>query len=197
MNPSPHMSCDEVETLLPLVADGALDATSEPALFSHVASCQCCQDSLALHDLVGISLSQPTAKPTPRVIRPTWQRYAPAAAAALVLIGVGAIGWQGHGAASGGHGDAKAIASKQPVHAEATPGANAPAAKSAPIPTPPVQVARNEPIDIEVIAVPGSTSSHLHYLVRKGEQVLFIDPAAQERSAQAPSDIQAASYRRY
>ena len=197
MNPAPQMSCDEVEALLPLVADGALDATSEPALFSHVASCPRCQDSLALHDLVGISLSQPTAKPTPRAIRPRWQRYTPVAAAALLLIGVGAVGWQDHEAPPAGHGDAKTLVSKVAFPAANAPGAVAQAAPSAPIPVTPVQVARNEPIEVEVIAVPGSTSAHPHYLVRKGEQVLFIDPAAQEHSAQAPGNAQAASYRRY
>ena len=197
MNQTPEMSCDEVEALLPLVADGALDAASEPALVSHVAGCQRCLDSLALHDLVGISLAQPAAKPAPRMFRPSWQRYAPLAAAALMLVGVGAIVWQDHAAGTDEHGDSGKFASKLPIAAEPAPAANARIAPAAPVPATPTAVACNEPIDIEVIAVPGGTSSQPHYLVRKGDQVLFIDPATQVRSAQAPSDTQAASYRRY
>ena len=191
------MSCEEVESLLPLVADGALDANSEPALFSHVASCQRCQDSLALHDLVGISLSQPTPLPRPRAIRPTWQRFVPLAAAALLLFGLGAMGWQGHEPMPQNNNDSKPITNKQPTKSETAPGAATLAPHAVTVPASPVQMARNEPIDIEVIAVPGSTFSHPHYLVRKGEQILFIDPAIQERSAQAPRDTQAASYHRY
>jgi len=191
------MNCDEVEALLPLVADGALDATSEPALFSHVASCQRCQESLALHDLVGISLSQARALPTLRVIRPAWQRFVPLAAAALLVVGVGVVGWQDREPLPPKTNNSKPLASKQPTKTETAPGAATPAPLAAAVPAIPVQMAGNEPIDIEVIAVPGSTFSHPHYLVRKGEQVLFIDPAAQERSAQAPSDTQAASYHRY
>ncbi len=43
--------------MLPLVADGALDADGDPALFAHLARCQACQDSLARHDLVSLALA--------------------------------------------------------------------------------------------------------------------------------------------
>ncbi|MBN8526572.1 MAG: zf-HC2 domain-containing protein [Planctomycetes bacterium] len=48
------MSCAEAEPLLPLVADGALDPDSDPALFAHLAACPACQRVVALLDLVGL-----------------------------------------------------------------------------------------------------------------------------------------------
>jgi hypothetical protein len=56
------LTCDEVEALLPLVADGSLDETSDPALFAHIARCCPCQDSLARHDLVGLALEHNAAE---------------------------------------------------------------------------------------------------------------------------------------
>jgi anti-sigma factor ChrR (cupin superfamily) len=166
MTAIPQMSCDEVEALLPLVADGTLDATNEPALFSHVASCQRCQDSLALHDLVGISLSQTTAMPAPRVLRPMWRRYAPAAAAAaMLLIGVGALSWPEYQTTP-----ASQVDNPAGLVAKAKPAAVVSDAPAQVAPAPPVQMAHNEPVDVEVMAIPGSTPNHPHYLVRKGEQ---------------------------
>ena len=52
------LSCEEAEALLPLVADSALDADSDPALFAHLARCVICQESLACHDLVALSLTR-------------------------------------------------------------------------------------------------------------------------------------------
>lgn len=56
------MNCEEAGALLPLVADGALDAEADPALFAHLARCCDCQDVLMRHDLVGIALE--TTRPT-------------------------------------------------------------------------------------------------------------------------------------
>jgi hypothetical protein len=54
--PSRALTCEEVEALLPLVADGALDADVDPALFMHLARCCDCQDALMRHDLVTVAL---------------------------------------------------------------------------------------------------------------------------------------------
>ena len=54
--PSRALTCEEVEALLPLVADGALDADADPALFMHLARCCECQDALLRHDLVTVAL---------------------------------------------------------------------------------------------------------------------------------------------
>jgi hypothetical protein len=51
-----EMGCEEAGALLPLVADGALDAEADPALFAHLARCCDCQEALMRHDLVGIAL---------------------------------------------------------------------------------------------------------------------------------------------
>lgn len=58
-------ACEDVESLLPLVADGALDAETEPALFAHLARCCACQEALTQHDLVTIALeaTRPIAMP--------------------------------------------------------------------------------------------------------------------------------------
>lgn len=55
---SRELSCDEVTSLLPLVADGALDAEGDPALFAHLARCCDCQDALMRHDLVSVALER-------------------------------------------------------------------------------------------------------------------------------------------
>lgn len=59
-------TCEDVESLLPLVADGALDAAADPALFAHLARCCTCQEALAHHDLVTIALeaTRPAALPS-------------------------------------------------------------------------------------------------------------------------------------
>ncbi len=100
-------TCDEVEALLPLVADGSLDETSDPALFAHLARCCACQDSLARHDLVELALEKGFAAEVPtagksRLIRFT-PAFASACAASLALAMAG--GWY----AEHRHGEAAAF----------------------------------------------------------------------------------------
>ncbi len=87
MNPDGDR-CPEVEALLPLVADGVIDADQDPELFAHLASCPSCQEALYRHDMVSLSLA--AALPAP-VNRPAaglrWRLVA--AAAALILLGLG------------------------------------------------------------------------------------------------------------
>ena len=174
------MTCDEVEALLPLVADGAIDQAHDPVLFAHLATCERCQESLASHDLVGIALAQRSAvSRTPRILRPTWQRWVPAAAAALVAIGMAGVVATRPGAAT----SAVAAATAKPSRPIAAPTAN-------PITAAPPQ------IEIEVVAVPGSSPDHPHYLVRKGQQVLLVAPASTATEQQAPPDAKQASYER-
>jgi hypothetical protein len=52
------VTCDDVEALLPLVADQVLNEQSDPAVFAHLARCSTCQESLAAHDLITIALEQ-------------------------------------------------------------------------------------------------------------------------------------------
>jgi hypothetical protein len=54
--PTTGLTCDEVEALLPLVADGAIGAEDDPDLFTHLAACPDCQADLALHDLTTLAL---------------------------------------------------------------------------------------------------------------------------------------------
>ena len=93
------LSCDEAEALLPLVADGVLDAETDPALFAHLARCPDCQRSLATHDLIELALA--SAAPEQREPEETL-RWRPlswpmamtggllAAAAVLLLVWLGA-----------------------------------------------------------------------------------------------------------
>lgn len=85
--------------LLPLVADGALDAEADPALFAHLARCNECQDALARLDLVQLALetSRPALSPT----AVPWRRAAarqvflpwPAALAASLAAAAGLWAW--------------------------------------------------------------------------------------------------------
>jgi hypothetical protein len=88
-----HLSCEDVEPLLPLAADGAIDATSDPAVFVHLARCSDCQESLARHDLVTLGLE--CGRSQVCTIRSTGWHYRlpwPAAVAALVALAV-LSGW--------------------------------------------------------------------------------------------------------
>jgi hypothetical protein len=60
---SGDIACEDAEAFLPLVADGALQPEDDPALFAHLASCACCQESLARHDLVSLALAPATRAP--------------------------------------------------------------------------------------------------------------------------------------
>lgn len=89
------MSCEDCEALLPLVADGALDAEGEPALFAHLADCPRCQESLAAHDLVALALGE--APPAPRrdaIAFPLARMWMGMAAALLVAVALAAV-WGG------------------------------------------------------------------------------------------------------
>jgi len=88
-----HLACADAEALLPLVADGTLDAEADAPLFAHLAGCARCQESLARHDLISLALAQPSFVAPSRsrlrlVPRAAW---APLAAAAALLIAFG--GW--------------------------------------------------------------------------------------------------------
>lgn len=188
--PLPTLSCDDVEALLPLVVDGALDAQRDPALFAHLADCDRCQDSLAAHDLIEVDLRQAvTVKPAIR-LRARWPRFVPLTAAALLLIGIGVA------VSAPAAKPAPVVALAAPARAPELVAKTHPAPAVAAAPASPVvasasTVAKAAPIDIEVevVALPGSTPAHPHYLVRRGEQVLLVAPQAAE-----PGDARPASY---
>jgi hypothetical protein len=100
----PEPGCDEVEPLLPLVADGAIDAVADPVVFEHLARCQDCQDSLARHDLVGLSLERGrSGVPTAPSARRSWQYRLPMPVAAAAGLACAALGlWLVPQVASGG-----------------------------------------------------------------------------------------------
>lgn len=141
------LCCEDVEPLLPLIADGALDQRAEPAAFAHLADCPHCQEQLALHDLVGVALtaSAPASalRPRPRLLRFSlpWAIASAACLAALV-----AAGW--------------AVHSNRPLSADDR------------------RLARtDEPRpDTEVITVPGSRPGTVMYVIRRGDQVVVVDP---------------------
>lgn len=88
-------TCAEIEALLPLVADGALDAAADPLLFTHLAECTACQEALAGHDLITLAIGQ-SAATTPRlaVIHLRLPRLVAWASAAALIIGLaGAALW--------------------------------------------------------------------------------------------------------
>lgn len=178
----PFLSCDEVEELLPLVADGTLDEGGDPTLFMHLADCERCQHSLVTHDLIAVSLPRAARLPDLRSIRPWWFRALPVAAAASLLVG----------------GSWLAVASREtaPVAGPvSTPAKAAPVvAATAPKTIAPKPSAHSGSIEVEVevVVLPGSTTAHPHYLVRRGEQVLLVTP--QVAPAEAPSDARPASF---
>lgn len=85
----PELSCDEVEALLPQVADGRLDQDADPVLYEHLARCHACQDALVRHDLIAVALerSRPALVRTSRSL--VFRLPLPLAAAATLLFGAG------------------------------------------------------------------------------------------------------------
>ena len=183
----PTLSCDEVEALLPLVADGTLDDAGDPTLFLHLADCDRCQQSLVTHDLIAVSLPRAARLPEPRILRPWWQRALPAAAAASLLVGGVWLAVASRETASPSSGPATGpaapLAKANPVAAATSPKSVAPKPAAHP---------GSIDVEVEVVALPGSTTAHPHYLVRRGEQVLLVTPQA--ASVEAPSDARQASF---
>lgn len=141
------LACEDVEPLLPLIADGALDQAAEPAAFTHLADCEHCQEQLALHDLVGIALTGATAapaRPRPRTLRlPLPWALATAASIAAVLAAVWAV-----------HADRRAGAADQAL----------------------AHASERAPSDTEVLTVPGPQPGSVLYVIRRGDQVVVVDP---------------------
>jgi hypothetical protein len=56
-------TCADVEPLLPIIADGGLDPSTDVEIFAHLARCQDCQDALARHDLVTLAIANGAEAP--------------------------------------------------------------------------------------------------------------------------------------
>lgn len=93
-----ELGCEEVEALLPLVAEGAITPEDDAELFAHLAECPDCQADLALHDLTTLALShgrepQPVAgDEAAEVIRLPWTAVA---GGLLVAAGLVVAAWLG------------------------------------------------------------------------------------------------------
>lgn len=91
--PPPPASCEDVEPLLPLIADGAIGVEQEPAAFAHLADCAHCQEQLARHDLVTLALA-PAGAPARR--RTAVLRLPlPWIVLGLAPLGIAAAWWSG------------------------------------------------------------------------------------------------------
>lgn len=93
--PPPPASCEDVEPLLPLIADGAIGVEQEPAAFAHLADCAHCQEQLARHDLVTLALA-PAAAPVRRRAAVLRLPLPWAAATAASIAALVAAGWALH-----------------------------------------------------------------------------------------------------
>lgn len=148
------MTCAEAEPLLPLVADGAVDPDSDPALFAHLAGCSDCQRAVASHDLIALAIARAPAPRRRAAILRLWP-WAAAAAAAVIILALGL------GATSTSSSSAGPTVAVLPPAPAATIVVSPPVA---PVAVPP-----------EVIAVPRSDGSTL-YLVRQGDSWVPLDP---------------------
>ncbi len=153
------MTCAEAEPLLPLVADGAVDPDSDPALFAHLAGCPDCQRAVASHDLIALAI---TRAPAPRRRASVLRLWPYAAAAGLALV---AGTWL-----LPDHRDVRSA----PVAASPSPAPVAPIAQ---------QTASPPDIAREVIAVPRADGTTL-YLVRQDAVWVAVDPAQLDGPAQ-------------
>lgn len=104
------MTCEQIDQQLDAYLDGTLDATSRTVVDAHLASCATCQaQSRELRAVLAaaerlprsiapprnlwpaISSRLPARVGSPAATRPVWRRWAPLAAAAVLLIAVTAI----------------------------------------------------------------------------------------------------------
>lgn len=117
-------TCAEVEQLLPLVADGALDAEADPVLFAHLAACAECQEALARHDLITLAIGQGAAAPAPRlaVVHFRLPRVVAWASAAGLAICLGGAAWWARGATPA----ATVVADREVIHVTDPANADAP-----------------------------------------------------------------------
>ena len=94
-HPTSQPTCADVESLLPLIADGAIDAASDAAIFDHLARCDDCQEALARHDLISLAIGAGAAAPSDTLapiryhlpVRMAW------ASAAALLAAISGVGW--------------------------------------------------------------------------------------------------------
>jgi hypothetical protein len=88
-------TCADIEPMLPIIADGGLDPSTDIEIFAHLARCQDCQAALARHDLVTLAIANGAEAP-PQTTRLELVHfrlplpYAIAAAAAAVFALTGA-----------------------------------------------------------------------------------------------------------
>jgi hypothetical protein len=154
-----ELACDEAEALLPLVADGAVDADGDPALFAHLARCPRCQDNLARHDLITLAIADGHARPVPRRLR-----LPPPSLIAAALVLAGLAGWLAFAATR-------------------SPAAAAPAAARIPPATVPA------PVGPRVYRLPGGDPARPLYVLVDEAGSVVIDPTAGDaRPARDRSD---------
>ena len=92
-----ELTCEEADALLPLVADGVLDADADPALFAHLSRCCDCQDALMRHDVVTVALEATRTEVPQTALRRAPIRHVflpwPAALAASLAAAAGLWMW--------------------------------------------------------------------------------------------------------
>lgn len=90
-------SCDDIRPLLPLVAEGLIDAESDPHVFHHLHGCDSCQRELAGEDLITLALAGaadvPAGKRQAEVVHYRLPWPASLAAGLLLALGLFAV-WQ-------------------------------------------------------------------------------------------------------
>lgn len=156
MNAVRVVSCADVEPLLPLIADGVIDAAAEPAVFVHLAGCNDCQEELLHHDLVTVALAGAPIPPRRRARVISWPW---AVATAAGLVAALAFGWP------------------PPTALPTVAAPLAPAVAAAPAPT-------SSAPEIEVLIVPGDRPGADITILRRGDAVVVIEPRAAPDNAQ-------------
>jgi len=116
------LTCEDVEPLLPLVADGAIMASSDPAVFAHLSRCVECQDSLARHDLITLGLE--CGRGTVCAVRSAaaWHYRLPWPAATAAGLAVALLGAWALQHAAGGSAPAPVLAQRADTQVISVPG---------------------------------------------------------------------------
>jgi Putative zinc-finger len=187
-------SCDEIEALLPLVADGALTHDEDPGVFAHLGHCERCQASLAIHDRISLDLPRTMASAPTTAIRFPRQRWIPLAMAAGLMAAVALLLIPSRGDTPMREvamtASPRVIPPVPPAQTAVAPvTAAAPVVAATPIIAEAAIAA--EPVDVEVIALPGRSGA-IRYLIKRGEQVTLVEAPA--RAAHTPTDAVPASY---
>ncbi|MBA3710563.1 MAG: zf-HC2 domain-containing protein [Planctomycetes bacterium] len=177
-SPAVELPCEEIEAMMPLIADGVISEHTDPTVFAHLARCMECQESLARHDVVSLALERGLPIEAASAQARAWRYRLPLPLAAAVAAGLlVAIGSAWVALVDTGHQhELMSRVAAMPGHG--------------------VEPARP---DTEIISIPGPDPQHPRYVILQGDRTTLVDPSAagQRRSGRTAPLVHPVGLNRY